>query len=298
MDAIKDKVAEVTSKIQGMSTDAENKVVDVAKKQQQQSGQKKEKKEKKTAASGGVLEMTPPPQFLEDRMKLFDVLKAEQDKREAAQPRQEIQITLGSGDVKIGTSWETTPGQIARDISKSLYERTVVARLDGEELWDLERPLEKSCRLELLDFEHPEGKRVFWHSSAHILGEASERRFGCSLCIGPPIEDGFYYEMSLPDGAAVTTEDYKPLEKIFEKAVKEKQKFERLTLTKEDLLKMFSYNQYKQHIIKDKIPDGSSTTVYRNGPLIDLCRGPHVPHTARIKAFKVMKVSVLPHWCI
>jgi threonyl-tRNA synthetase len=62
-------------------------------------------------------------------------------------------------------------------------------------LWDLERPLEKSCKLELLPFDDPEGKKVFWHSSAHILGEASERRFGCDLCIGPPIEDGFYYEV-------------------------------------------------------------------------------------------------------
>jgi threonyl-tRNA synthetase len=75
----------------------------------------------------------------------------------------------------------------------------VIARLDKgtpeETLWDLERPLEKSCKLELLPFDDPEGKKVFWHSSAHILGEASERRFGCDLCIGPPIEDGFYYEV-------------------------------------------------------------------------------------------------------
>lgn len=94
----------------------------------------------------------------------------------------------------------TSPADIARGISKSLFERTVIARIDkgtdNEALWDLERPLEQSCRLELLPFEHPEGKKVFWHSSAHILGEASERRFGCDLCIGPPIEDGFYYEVS------------------------------------------------------------------------------------------------------
>lgn len=91
--------------------------------------------------------------------------------------------------------------------------------------------------------------------------------------------------------AAVTHADYKPLKQIFEKAVKEKQPFERLELSKEDLLEMFSYNKYKQHIINDKIPDGTSTTVYRNGPLIDLCRGPHVPNTGRIKAFEIMKNS-------
>jgi threonyl-tRNA synthetase len=82
-----------------------------------------------------------------------------------------------------------------------LFERTVIARIDkgteNETLWDLERPLEKSVQLEFLDFEDPEGKKVFWHSSAHILGEASERRFGCDLCIGPPIDDGFYYEVRI-----------------------------------------------------------------------------------------------------
>lgn len=112
---------------------------------------------------------------------------------------EDISITLEDGKILLGKSWETSPGEIARNISKSLFERTVVARLDKgtseETLWDLERPLEKSCKLELLPFDHPEGKKVFWHSSAHILGEASERRYGCDLCIGPPIEDGFYYEV-------------------------------------------------------------------------------------------------------
>jgi threonyl-tRNA synthetase len=87
----------------------------------------------------------------------------------------------------------------------------VIARLDKgtpeETLWDLERPLEKSCSLELLPFDDPEGKKVFWHSSAHVLGEASERRFGCDLCIGPPIEDGFYYEVRLPDQLLNTLAD-------------------------------------------------------------------------------------------
>jgi threonyl-tRNA synthetase len=127
-------------------------------------------------------------------------LKAKYDEDIAQKPREKIDITLEDGKIIIGESWVTSPADIARGIAKSLFERTVIARIDkgtdNETLWDLERPLEKSCRLELLPFEHPEGKKVFWHSSAHILGEASERRFGCDLCIGPPIEDGFYYEVS------------------------------------------------------------------------------------------------------
>jgi threonyl-tRNA synthetase len=245
-------------------------------------------KEKESAS--GPVELNPPPAFFKSRNELFDKRKAEYDAWVAKQARDKIEIELPNGSKKTGKKWETTPAEIAREISKSLFERTVISKVDGN-LWDLERPLEDSCNLEFLDFESDEGKNVFWHSSAHILGEAAERRFGCSLCIGPPVDDGFYYEMALPEMAAVTAADYKPLKQIAEKAIKEKQPFERLTLSKEDLLEMFSYNKYKQHIIQDKIPDGSSTTVYRCGPLIDLCRGPHVPNTGRIKAFEIMKNS-------
>ncbi|KAK4955477.1 threonyl-tRNA synthetase, partial [Elasticomyces elasticus] len=277
--------------------DAVQNAVEGVKKLAVQDGQpmpKQDKKEKKKKGAeevdGRPLEVTPPPQYIADRNKIFDRIKAEQDAWIAKQPREDINVTMPDGRIHIGKSWETSPNEIARGISKSLFEKIVIAKVD-DELWDLDRPLEKSCKLEFLDFDHPEGKKVFWHSSAHVLGEASERRFGCALCIGPPVEDGFYYEMALPDGGVVQASDYKPLKQIAEKAIKEKQPFERLTLSKDDLLEMFSYNKYKQHIIKDKIPDGTSTTVYRCGPLIDLCRGPHVPHTGRIKAFEIMKNS-------
>lgn len=255
----------------------------------------KAKKEKggDSGADTGPLELKPQPPFIAHRIEIFDRLKAKFDADIAAKPREPITITLADGSVKQGTSWETTPADIAKGISNSLLKRTVVAKLNGdpEQLWDIERPLEKDCKLELLSFEDELGKKVFWHSSAHILGEASERRFGCNLCIGPPIESGFYYEMGLPGGAAVHQSDWKPLETLVGQIVKEKQPFQRLVLSKDDLLEMFQDNKYKQHIIKDKIKDGEFTTVYRNGPLIDLCRGPHVPNTGRIETFAIMKNS-------
>jgi threonyl-tRNA synthetase len=260
-------------------------------------GEKKPKAKKEKGgdggADGGALELQPPAHFIAHRIDVFNKLKAKYDADIAAKPREPITITLADGSIKQGTSWETTPADIAKGISNSLLKRTVVAKLNGdpEQLWDLERPLEKDCKLELLSFEDELGKKVFWHSSAHILGEASERRFGCSLCIGPPIESGFYYEMGLPGGAAVQQSDWKPLETLVGQIVKEKQPFQRLVLSKEDLLEMFKDNKYKQHIIKDKIKDGEFTTVYRNGPLIDLCRGPHVPNTGRIETFAIMKNS-------
>ncbi|KAG9249162.1 putative threonyl-tRNA synthetase, cytoplasmic [Calycina marina] len=252
---------------------------------------KKEKKKADGGADAGPLELDPEPKFISHRLEVFDRLKANYYAEIAAKPREPISIALENGSIKEGISWETKPIDIAKEISTSLGKSVVVARLNGEEMWDIMRPLEASCKLELLTFEHEEGKRVFWHSSAHILGEASERRFGCSLCIGPPIESGFYYEMGLPDGAAVTESDWKPLETLVSKFVKEKQVFERLVLSKDELLEMFKDNKYKQHIIKDKIKDGERTTVYRNGPFIDLCRGPHVPDTSRITTFAILKNS-------
>ncbi|KAI8971845.1 hypothetical protein BDF20DRAFT_907413 [Mycotypha africana] len=256
-----------------------------------------EKKAKAPKASKGKnesspypLELDPAPEYLQHRIEVFDRLKAAADAEVAKKPREPITITLPDGSKKEGTSWETTPLSIAIEISKGLADRAIISKVNGV-LWDLTRPLEESCSLEILDFENDEAKLVFWHSSAHMLGEACERHYGCNLCIGPPLkEGGFYYEMGVKD-RVVSQQDYPNLEKIVSSVAKEKQPFERLVLSKEDLLEMFKHNPYKVHIIKDKIPDGTSTTVYRCGPLIDLCRGPHVPHTGRVKAFTVTKNS-------
>ena len=254
-------------------------------------GVSKKKEKKANAGPAQSEELQPPAQYIQDRLNLYDSLKAEYLEKLKSKAHDDITVTLPDGATRVGKAWETTPGDIARGIAKSVFENNFIARVDGQ-LWDFERVLEKSCSLEFLNFEDDEAKMVYWHSSAHVLGECSERRWGCDLCIGPPLEEGgFYYEMRLPEGAAVYEADWKPLENIANKAIKEKQVFERLEVTKENLLKLFEYNKYKQHIIKDKIPDGTSTTIYRNGPFIDLCRGPHIPHTGRIKTFKVMKNS-------
>lgn len=254
-------------------------------------GKKKESKKKKAELSSGPVYLDPQPAFLDERIKLFDELKAKHDAEIASRERKPIKITLKDGTEKEGTAWETSPMDIANSIGKSFADRQVIAKVNGE-LWDMPRPLEGDVTLQFLDFEHPEGKAVFWHSSAHILGESCECHYGCHLSHGPPTDDGFFYDMSINDGTTfVTQEDYPSLETIATKAIKEKQTFERLEMTKEDLLKMFAYNKYKVKFISDKIPDGTSSTVYRCGPLIDLCAGPHIPHSGKIKAFKVLKNS-------
>lgn len=258
-------------------------------------GDKKDKsKDKKAAKTEGnvPLEFTPTPPFFAERMALFDRLKKEQDESRAKMERKDIEVTMPDGGKRKGVAWETSPMDIAKEISKSLSERIIISKVN-DVLWDLERPLEESCTLQLYDFESPEGKRVFWHSSAHVLGEAAERHYGCHLCIGPPTEDGFFYEMGmgLSGDRVAKQEDFGALETLIKSAIKDKQRFERVVISKENLLEMFKYNKYKVHIISSKIPDGTSTTVYRCGPMVDLCVGPHVPHTGRIKAMSILKNS-------
>ncbi|RSH95615.1 threonyl-tRNA synthetase [Saitozyma podzolica] len=193
----------------------------VKKEKPQQQGKGKDKKDKKAAAGGeakGPLELSPPPEYFQERIKIYDEYKAKYDKWVSEQPRVPITITLGDGKQIEGTAWETTPLQIARGISTSLADRIIIAKVNNQELWDLNRPLEASVTLSLLDFDSPENnyeaRQVFWHSSAHVMGEACERRFdGCCLGYGPPIEEGgFFYDMSLGGGKTLSQDDYKQIE--------------------------------------------------------------------------------------
>lgn len=116
-----------------------------------------------------------------------------------------------------------------------------------------------------------------------------ELHYGGCLCYGPPIEDGFYYDMHLADGST-SVEEFPVLEKLCQEATAAAQPFQRLEMTKEDLLEMFRYNEFKCRILRERVTT-PTTTVYRCGPLIDLCRGPHVRDTGKIKAFHVHKTS-------
>ncbi|XP_034246626.1 threonine--tRNA ligase 1, cytoplasmic isoform X3 [Thrips palmi] len=250
--------------------------------------EKVKKKYKREEAGPTVSELKPWPSYIQDRLVLWDRLKAEYDARIAAKTPENITVTLPDGKAIPAESWRTTPYEIARGISPGLADNSVISKVDGV-LWDLDRPLEKSCSLQLLKFDDDEAQAVFWHSTAHILGEAMERVYGGCLCYGPPIESGYYYDMFLAD-KQVSNLDFPVLENLMKTIVKEKQPFERLEMTKEDLLEMFKYNEFKVRILNEKVTT-PTTTVYRCGPLIDLCRGPHVRNTGKIKALKVTKNS-------
>uniref|UniRef100_A0A672ZDZ1 threonine--tRNA ligase n=1 Tax=Sphaeramia orbicularis TaxID=375764 RepID=A0A672ZDZ1_9TELE len=226
------------------------------------------------------------------RLDLYAKLKAEHEALMAERAEKEskpIKVTLPDGKVVDAESWKTTPYQIACGISQGLADNTVIAKVNNS-VWDLDRPLEDDCSLQLLKFDDEEAQAVYWHSSAHILGEAMERVYGGCLCYGPPIENGFYYDMYLDNNEGVSSNDFPCLENLCKKIIKEKQPFERLEIKKETLLEMFKYNKFKCRILNEKVTT-PTTTVYRCGPLIDLCRGPHVRHTGKIKALKVHKNS-------
>ena len=224
-------------------------------------------------------------------------------------------------------AWRTSPYSVAATISQGLADSSVVARVtysdyvsdysmaedgmegvdymeeamevedDDEEkksvLWDMTRPLVGNVsKLEFLKFDaDADARTVFWHSSAHMLGEALEHLYGARLTIGPPLKGGFYYDTYMGTSDAFKEDDYKPIEQEVNKITKKKQKFERLVITKEEALEIFEGNPFKEQIIRTKVPDNSRTTVYKCGDLIDLCRGPHLPHTGRVKAFAATRHS-------
>lgn len=233
-----------------------------------------------------------PPGFLSERLLLFQQAKVEYEAWLSQQAPDPIEVTLPDGNVlREGLCrFRSTPLDVANIISKQLAKQLVVALVDGE-YWDLMRPLEASCRLELCKFDSEAGKHAFWHSSAHVMGQALELLYGASLGIGPALESGFYYDSVAADGRSLNEDNYAEIESVVADIVKESQPFERVAVPKDVALRMFAYNKFKVELISKDIPDGQTISLYRCGPLVDLCRGPHLPNTGLIKAFKVVSNS-------
>ncbi|MBP3288558.1 MAG: threonine--tRNA ligase [Muribaculaceae bacterium] len=200
-----------------------------------------------------------------------------------------INITFPDKSVKQFESG-TTPLQIAESISPRLAQDVLASTINGEE-WDLTRPVEEDAEIKLFKWDDPEGKHAFWHSSAHLLAEALQELYpGVKFGIGPAIENGFYYDID-PGEHVITAADFPKIEKKMLELARQKQEIVRKDISKVDALKLFGdrNEEYKCELISE-LEDGHITT-YTQGNFTDLCRGPHIPTTAPIKAVKVMSLA-------
>jgi threonyl-tRNA synthetase len=200
-----------------------------------------------------------------------------------------IQITFPDGAVR---SYENgvTAIDIAKSISEGLARKVLAANVNGQ-VWDATRPIDQDAALKLLTWDDADGKSTFWHSSAHLLAEAVESLFpGAKFWVGPPVENGFYYDMDL-GGRQITEEDLGKLETKMTELAKQNNVYKREVISKADALKYFSDkgDEYKLDLLEG-LQDGS-ITFYTQGAFTDLCRGPHIPSTGPIKAIKLTSIA-------
>ena len=196
-----------------------------------------------------------------------------------------INITLPDGDIK---QFDGVPTglDVAKSISEGLARNCVAMELDGQ-LVDLNRKIETDASVRLVTTQAPEAIEILRHSAAHLMAQAILHLYpDAKLTIGPAVEDGFYYDI---DMGPVSEEDFKTIEADMQKSVKAKLPFVRREVSKSEALAFYKDEPYKLEMISD-LEDGT-ISFYEQGDFTDLCRGPHLPHTGFIKAFKLMKVS-------
>jgi len=180
--------------------------------------------------------------------------------------------------------------EICKEVDPGMAGKAVAALVNGV-LRDLSTVLEESTNVEFLTFESEEGAAIYWHTSSHVLAQAVKRLYpDVKLGIGPAIETGFYYDFDFPE--PISSNDLESIEKEMQKIVKEDIPLERLELDKAEAEKMFKEQgeDYKVELIAE-FPDEEYISCYRQGEFVDLCRGPHLPSTGRVKAFNLTSLA-------
>jgi len=201
-----------------------------------------------------------------------------------------IKITLPDQSIREYESG-ITGLDIAESISSRLAKEVLSISVEGQ-VWDLSRPISHDAAIKLLMWDDREGKETFWHSSAHLMAEAIESFYpGTQFGIGPTVDNGFYYDIDLPQGEVLTEKDLEKIEKKIIELAREKHDIIRKDITKADALEMFSAkgDRLKEELISE-LEDGT-ITVYNQGGFTDLCRGPHLPNTGFIKAVKLTSLA-------
>jgi threonyl-tRNA synthetase len=202
-----------------------------------------------------------------------------------------IQVTLPDGAVREYAAG-TTIEEVAGSISSGLRKNAIAGKIDGKVV-DVYTPLEADAAVEIVTVDSADGLEVYRHSTAHLLAQAIKRIYGnknVKLGIGPVIEDGFYYDIDMEQ--SLTPEDLVKIEKEMEKIVQQNLDIRRRVVSRDDALAIFTEldDNLKLELIRD-LPADSVITMYDQGEFFDLCRGPHLPSTGRIKAFKLLSVA-------
>ncbi|KAM8794298.1 threonine--tRNA ligase, mitochondrial [Eudromia elegans] len=221
-----------------------------------------------------------------ERLRLFERLQEdERRRRRVAAPGGPIHVSLPGGARLPGRALLTTPAHVARQLGAR---EALVARVDGA-LCDLERPLRGDAVLELLDFGHPEGRAALWRSAACVLAAVAERFYAAPSCRTGATESGFFCDLHLA-GRTVQRDELPALEAACRAFAQAQHPFERLEVTREQLLELFQHDEFKLSRIREEVT-AATATVYRCGPLVELCRGPHVPHTGLLRALRLLTSS-------
>ncbi len=186
----------------------------------------------------------------------------------------------------------TTILEAAGAISTTLKKKAVAGKINGKSV-DLDQTIEHDCHIEIVTLEDKEGLEIYRHSTAHIMAQAIKRIYGVQavkLGIGPVIEDGFYYDIDIEKPLSV--DDLAIIEKEMEKIIQENIPFVRRSVSRLEAIKIFEELEepYKLELISD-LPVDAEISIYDQGEFLDLCRGPHLPSTGRVKAFKLLNVA-------
>lgn len=200
-----------------------------------------------------------------------------------------IKITLPDGSVREYESG-ASPMDVALSISEGLARNVLAAKINGE-VKDSNTSITADATVQLLTWNDLDGKSTFWHSSAHLMAEALEAIYpGVKFWVGPPVENGFYYDIDTA-GETISSDDFKKIEDKMLELARTKSAFERIPISKADAVAYFEEkgDEYKLDLLSG-LEDGQ-ITLYKQGNFTDLCRGPHIPNTSYIKAAKIMNVS-------
>ena len=200
-----------------------------------------------------------------------------------------INITLPDGTIKKYPKG-TTAMEVAEGISSGLARNVLAAEINGE-VWDSTRMIHHDSNLKLLTWNDENGKMAMWHSSAHLMAEALEALYpGIKLAIGPPIENGFYYDIDFGE-QHFSSDHFPKVENKMIELARQKNTFERIAISKKEAVSYFQEkeDEYKLELLEG-LEDGE-ITFYKQGEFTDLCRGPHIPHTGHIKALKLLKTA-------